>query len=327
MRTLKFKDGGRMPIIGLGTWKSEPGKVKEAVKDAIEIGYRHIDCAAIYGNETEIGEALTECMEAGTVTREELWITSKLWNDSHRQEDVKSALEKSLSDLNLDYLDLYLIHWPVALEHGTAIPKKTEDFIPLEEVPIIETWRGMEELKAEGLVRHIGVSNFSENKLVNLLAVASEMPEVNQVELHPYLQQQELVNFCQGENIIVTAYSPLGSQDRPDDMKKNDEPVPMENTTIAEIADKYGCTEAQVLIAWALARNTAVIPKSTNAARIRENYEARNIELDNEDMLKIRKLNKGYRFVDASFFEMDGNSYTPEQIWDEDIYDVKEAAE
>lgn len=317
MKTLEFHGGDQMPILGLGTWKSDPGEVKHAVKEAIKIGYRHIDCAAAYGNEAEVGEAIAESIEEGVVKREELWITSKLWNDSHQKDAVRPAIENTLKDLQLDYLDLYLIHWPVALKRGTGMPEEAQDFIPLEEVPIIETWRAMEELRTDGLARHIGVSNFSHGKLVNLIPTTKYKPELNQVELHPYLQQPELVDYCQSQNIHLTAYSPLGSMDRPDDLKRENEPVPLESDTIKSIAKKHNCEPAQVLIAFAIARNTAVIPKSTSPEHLKSNFEAHKINLDQEDMQKIRKMDKGFRFVDGSAFDVDGNPYTKEEIWDE----------
>jgi alcohol dehydrogenase (NADP+) len=188
MRTLTFQNNDKMPALGLGTWKSAPGDVKKAVIEAIKIGYRHIDCAAIYGNEKEIGEAFTECFEIGIVKREELWVTSKLWNDSHKAEDVRPALEKTLSDLGLDYLDLYLMHWPVAFRKGIVFPENDEGYIPLSEVPIAETWRAMQDVQKIGLTKHIGTSNFSSKKLQHLIDLGGQGPEMNQVELHPYLQ-------------------------------------------------------------------------------------------------------------------------------------------
>lgn len=321
-----------MPILGLGTWKSDPGKVKKAVKEALKIGYRHIDCAAAYGNESEVGEAIAESIKEGVVSREDLWVTSKLWNDSHQESKVRPALENTLKDLQLDYLDLYLIHWPVALKPGTGMPEKAEDFLPLEHVPIVETWSAMEDLRTEGLVKHIGVSNFSHEKLANLIPNCRFKPELNQVELHPYLQQPELVDYCQSQHIHVTAYSPLGSMDRPDNLKRDNEPIPLESDTIKDIAAEHKCEPAQVLIAFAIARNTAVIPKSTSPEHLKSNFGALNIELNSEDMQKIRQMDKGFRFVDGSAFDVDGNPYTKEEIWDEktgplDISDKKEVAE
>lgn len=317
MKHLTFQNGDKMPAVGLGTWKSDPGDVFNAVIEAIKAGYRHIDCAYIYGNEAEVGQAIEKVIADNILKREDLWVTSKLWNDSHRMDQVEPALQKTLKDLNLDYLDLYLVHWPVALQHGITYPKKPGDFQSLDQVPLVDTWRGMEKALKDGLTRHIGVSNFSIGKIDHLMKMGSVRPEMNQVELHPYLQQNDLLEFCRSHNIHMTAYSPLGSRDRPDSAKRDDEPDLFEVPTIKKIADKHDCTPAQVLIAWHVNRNTAVIPKSVNPQRIRENLAAGDIDLDADDMRKIADLDRHYRFIDGSLWAMDGNSYSLQSLWDE----------
>jgi alcohol dehydrogenase (NADP+) len=203
-----------MPAIGLGTWKAAPGEVGAAVRSALQLGYRHIDCAAIYGNEAEIGAALHAALQQGGLAREQLWITSKLWNDCHEPGQVRPALERTLADLQLSWLDLYLIHWPVAHRPGVLMPSAAADQIPLERLPLHHTWAAMEELVDAGLVRRIGVSNWSAAKLAALLPHCRIRPAVNQVERHPWLQQGELLSFCRGQGITLTAYSPLGSPER-----------------------------------------------------------------------------------------------------------------
>ena len=317
MKMLTYSNNDTMPALGLGTWKSEPGEVKKAIIKAIEIGYRHIDCAAIYGNEAEIGVALEECLASGLVKREDLWITSKLWNDAHKQEDVQPALEKTLADLRLDYLDLYLVHWPVAFKKGTSFPESSEGYLSLEEAPLAETWQGMQGVQEAGLTRHIGTSNFSIKKLEQLIALGGQQPEMNQVELQPYLQQQALIDFCHQNNIHVTAYSPLGSMDRPEVFKKAGEPIPLENETIKAIAADKGISAAQVLLAWPLHRNISVIPKSTNPKRLAENFEANNIALSGDEMSAIAELDQHQRIIDGTFFAAEDKGYTVANLWDE----------
>ena len=315
MDTLSFDNGDEMPLFGLGTWKSDPGLVYDAVQVALEAGYRHVDCAPIYGNETEVGQALRDAFDNGGVVRDDVWITSKLWNDAHRPEVVRQALEETLEDLQLETLDLYLMHWPVALEPGVDMPESPDDLVSLRKQPLAETWEAMEALKEEGLARHIGVSNFSLPKLRSLIETADQPPEMNQIELHPYLQQQDLVEYAQVNDVHVTAYSPLGSRDRSSIMKKDDEPILFDHPTIQEVAEKHDCTVGQVLISWAVHRQTAVIPKSTNPGRIKENLASANVHLDDADMDKIASIDQQYRFVDGSFWAMEGSPYSLSDLW------------
>lgn len=315
MKTLTYKNGDQMPVFGLGTWKSEPGEVYKAVMEAIKIGYRHIDCAPVYGNEKEVGQAITDSIKKGIVHREELWITSKLWNNAHKKELIQPAIEKTLSDLQIDYLDLYLIHWPVVLKPDVSFPKTPEGFETLENVPLEETWAGMEKLKENGLAKHIGVCNFNIKNLNTIMAEAQIAPEMNQVELHPYLSQNELLHFCKQNKIHVTAYSPLGSKDRPDRLKEENEPVLLDDGVLKEIANNHGASTAQILISWAISRDTAVIPKSVNPGRLKENFDAQKIELTDKEIEMIKGLDKNRRYVSGSFWTTEGSPYSIDFLW------------
>ncbi len=316
MKTIELRDGTKMPALGLGTWKSEPDEVYGAVRAALEVGYRHIDCAAIYLNEQDVGRALRDAFAAGDAERRDVWVTSKLWNDSHAPGAVQRALETSLEKLGLDYLDLYLIHWPVALRPGTLLPRSPEEFIPLSELPLEATWEAMLEASKTGLARHVGVSNFNRPKIDRLVAATGEAPAVNQVELHPYLQQDELVHACREMGIAVTAYSPLGSPDSAAMMGREDDVLLTEHSTIVRIAKARSATPAQVLIAWALHRGTSVIPKSVNPGRIAENLGADTLDLTADDMSAIAALDRNARFVDGRFWFL-GETYSAETLWDE----------
>ncbi|MEB3351062.1 MAG: aldo/keto reductase [Cyanobacteriota bacterium] len=317
MRTTTFANGDRMPLLGLGTWKAAPGEVGAAVREAIRLGYRHIDCASVYGNEPEVGAAIAGAIAAGEVRREELWITSKLWSNAHGQANVEPALRRTLADLALEWLDLYLVHWPVSIKPGVAFPTSAAELLPPGAVPLADTWAGMEAVLELGLTRHIGVSNISIRKLHDLLTSARHRPEVNQVERHPLLQQRELLAACAAAGVHITAYSPLGSGDRPAALKAADEPVLLDNPVIGAIAREHGCSPAQVLIAWQLQGGLSTLPKSVRPARLRENLEAADLQLSPADLERIAGLDQHCRLVDGSFWLLEGTPWTLQSLWDE----------
>ena len=317
METLQFANGDQMPILGLGTWKSTPGEVYKAVREALRIGYRHIDCAPIYGNEAEVGQALADSFKEGVTSRDQLWITSKLWNNSHAPEDVQPSLEKTLSDLQIDFLDLYLIHWPVVLRKEVLFLESVTDLIALDDLPISETWPIMEAMVDKGLCKHIGVSNFSVAKLKELLENSRLMPEMNQIELHPYLQQPAMLEFCKSKGIHLTAYAPLGSADRPARLKVENEPILLEEPAINKLAESRGITPAQLILSWATHRQTAVIPKSVNPERLRQNLNAAEVSLTQDDMQEMAGFDRHRRYVNGAFWAQEGGPYTIANLWDE----------
>ncbi len=317
MKYHTFSNGDQMPLLGLGTWKSTDQIAYDTVKEALRIGYKHFDCAARYENEKPIGKALKDRIANGSINRKDLWITSKLWNNAHQPERVEPALKQTLNDLRLDYLDLYLIHWPVAFKPEVNFPSTGSDLVSLDDVSIQDTWQALEVCVRQGLCKHLGVSNFSIKKMKGIQAHCSITPEVNQIEAHPLLQQQDLLDFCQQEGILVTAYSPLGSSDRPVRLIKAQDPVLLEQSEVIEIAHNLNLTPAQLLLAWAVNRKTAVIPKSSNPGRLKENLAAADIELSSETMDSIKRLDRHFRYVDGSIWTLPGSPYTIQNLWDE----------
>eukprot|EP00727_Mastigamoeba_balamuthi_P014462 m51a1_g9640 putative aldo keto diketogulonate reductase (286) ;mRNA; f:1159543-1160653 len=264
--TAELNDGRQIPRIGFGTWRVTPAQARGVITTAIRTGYRHIDCAPVYGNEKEVGEGISDAISSGVVMREDLWVTSKVWVTELHEKDVAPACRKTLGDLGLSYLDLYLIHFFAPIKRGASPPFKKED---LDDVPIAETWRAMERLVDEGLVRSIGVANFTTPYLRDLLAVARIRPAVDQVEAHVLLQQPKLREFARHEGIHLTSHSTLGA------------PLASNNP--------------KVLLKWALQSGFSVIPKSAYPSRMRENLGAVHVPLSETDMAELAKLNRNYR--------------------------------
>lgn len=312
MKTYKLSSGFEMPAIGLGTWKATAEEITHSVSHALNCGYQHLDCAAIYWNEPAVGRMLS----ASRISREDLFITSKLWNSFHAPDEVKPAIKQSLHDLKLTYLDLYLMHWPVAFNHqvGLNIPKRVEDYVSLADMPLSDTWQAMEALVDEGLVRSIGLANFSMSKIKAIIDCARIKPSVNQVECHPYLQQNELLAFCKNHDIHLTAYSPLGTSDNKH--SKDGRPSLLMHPVIQLIAQNHQATAAQIILAWQLMRGISVIPKSSNQERIAENFQAIDIVLTPEEMGIMAGLNDNYRYLDGHVWMQEGSPYRSERFWD-----------
>lgn len=283
-KIIKLDNDLSMPILGLGTYKLED--IHNSIKSAVKIGYRHFDTAALYENEKEVGAALNESIQEGLVKREELFVTTKLWNDDH--EDPIGALKKSLERLNMDYVDLYLIHWPL----GTV---KNEKLV--KQIPLFQTWAKMEECVNLGLTKSIGVSNFNVQLLLDLISYCSIKPACNQIELHPYLTQEDLVDFCQSNGVAVAAFNPIvrGGYAR----KKTEifeEYDIFKNSTILSLSEKYKKSPVQIVLNWHTYRNICAIPKSSNPARQLENFNSLDFKMEKEDYQKITDLNKNMRF-------------------------------
>ncbi|XP_022086618.1 alcohol dehydrogenase [NADP(+)] A-like isoform X3 [Acanthaster planci] len=293
-RYIELPNGAKMPIVGLGTWKSQPGQVTEAVKVALEVGYRHLDCAYVYANEAEVGAGLKAKIDDGTVKREDVFITSKLWNTRHHPDDVEEACQESLDSLGVAYLDLYLMHWPMAFKRGKEnFPKDENGVTMIDDTEYTDTWVAMEQLVAKGKCKAIGVSNFNLQMIKDVQAIKKVPIANNQIELHPYLVQEELVRYCLDNNISVTAYSPLGSPDRP--WVKETDPNLMADPEVVRIAEARGKTPAQVLIRFSLQRGIICIPKSVTPSRIKQNLETLDFELSPADMKDLMALNRNYR--------------------------------
>jgi len=332
MRELKFNEkqidpdlipnstlytGSKIPCIGLGTFGSDSVShetVAATVKKAIYSGYRHIDCASVYSNEKNIGYVFNEIFSSGYIRREDLWITSKVWNDKHN--DVIESCRQSLNELQIDYLDLYLVHWPFPNYHppNCDVSSRSPNARPYIHENYMNTWRQMEQLVEEGLVKNIGTSNMTILKLKLLLRDAKIKPACNEMELHPHFQQQELFNFCLLNDIQPIAYCPIGSPGRPDRDRTPDDTVDLEDDVIIKIAERLSVTPAQVVIKWAVQRGQIPIPFSVN--HYYENLEAVvKVRLTETDMEEISQIDKRCRLIKGQVFLWKENQGW-EDLWD-----------
>jgi alcohol dehydrogenase (NADP+) len=317
-RTLS--SGSRIPAIGLGTFGSDRVSrqaVADAVKYAASVGYRHFDCASVYGNEVQIGEVFKELFESG-LRRDDVWITSKLWNDKHGEADVIPSCEQSLADLQLEYLDLYLVHWPFPNHHlpGCDVTARNPHAVPYFHENYMRTWRKMEDLVDRGLVRHIGTSNMTIPKMELLLRDARIKPAVNEMELHPHFQQPEFFRFLVEHGIQPIGYSPLGSPARPERDRTPEDTSPTDDLGIREIARRLGIHPAVVCIKWAVQRGQIPIPFSTNPGNILSNLKGVMGEpLSQQDMQAIASLDRNCRLIKGQVFLWKDNQ-SWEDLWD-----------
>jgi D-xylose reductase len=319
--SLPLASGARLPAVGLGLWKVSSADAPGLVREAVRVGYRHLDSACDYGNEPAVGEGIRLAIADG-VKRDDLWVTSKLWNTYHQPKHVRPACERTLKDLGLDHLDLYLVHFPIPLAfvpfetryppgwfHDPATP--AAGMMPAA-VPLADTWRAMEDLVTAGLVRHIGVCNYNAALLRDLLSYAGIRPDVLQIELHPFLAQEKLLRFCRENGIAVTGFSPLGAPSYvPLGMATAEDSV-LRDPIVTAAAARLGKTPAQVVLRWGVQRGTAVVPKTSNPDRLAENLAVFDFALTADEMAAITKLDRHRRFNDPGVFcEAAFNTFYP----------------
>lgn len=318
----KLRSGDEIPAVGLGTFGSDrftKEEIADAVLGAISVGYRHIDCASVYMNEPEIGEALEIAINGG-IAREELWITSKVWNDMHGKGDVLVSATTSLRDLKLDYLDLYLVHWPFPNYHapGCDGDSRNPDSKPFSVDEFMTTWRQMEQLVDMGLVKNIGTSNMTIAKFEAVWDLMRIKPAINEMELHPHFQQQELYDFCVANGIQPIGFCPIGSPTRPDRDKTENDTVDIEDPVVLKAAERLGVHPAVICIKWATQRGQIPIPFS-----VRENEYLSNLKssmenpLTDKEMEAMSKIDKNCRLIKGQVFLWEGaNDW--EDLWDLD---------
>ncbi|CAJ0948366.1 unnamed protein product [Ranitomeya imitator] len=303
-----MNDGHKIPVLGFGTYAPEKFPkilAKEATKVAIEVGYRHIDCAYVYGNEADVGCALREKIADGTVRREDLFYTGKLWSTFQTPDLVRPSLERSLQDLQLEYMDLFIIHNPLEMKPGDdPFPVDEDGQLIFHNTDIRDTWEAMERCKDAGLVKSIGVSNFNRRQIELILNKPGlrHKPVCNQVECHIYLNQRKLLDFCISQGIVLVGYSILGSS-RDEKWIDQNSPVILEDPVLVTIAKKHNKTPAQVAIRYFLQLGVVVLAKSFNPKRIKENFQVFDFLLPPEDMAELGALNRNYRYVEAKLWK------------------------
>ncbi|KAE8372593.1 NADP-dependent oxidoreductase domain-containing protein [Aspergillus bertholletiae] len=306
MTKFELNTGAQIPAIGFGTWQDAEAQ-ENAVAEAIKAGYRHIDTARVYGTEKAVGKAIKK----SDVPREELFVTTKLWNNKHHPDDVAQALQDSLNDLDLEYVDLYLMHWPVAWQRGDELFPKENGKPAVIDVDYVDTYKAMEKLLSTGKVKAIGVSNFSKAEMEHLLKNTSVVPAAHQLEGHPWLQQRSFVDWHKERGIHVTHYSPFGNQN---ELYSRDGTIGklIDDPVLVEIGKKHNKSSAQVALAWGVTQGHSVLPKSKTPSRIRDNL-AGDFKLSEEEMKQVQGIDKKLRFNDSSsdfgrdfFSDLDG---------------------